>query len=178
MHLARPSNIVYPGTIDGYPGFDDGGHTLTTAQIGQLRETARANGTYYPSGTCPPSTTAGYSGAVVFVENGNCSLTGNGTINSQAAPGMILVNQGTLKFTGTKTIYGTVYMANAQGSTAADVLDLGGNSTVIGSVFIDGNAGLSVTGNTKISYDPNSSANIATIVGAGLVRSSFRELDV
>ena len=178
LHLQKPSNIVYPGTVDGYPSFDDGGRTLTTQQIAQLRETARANGTWYAAGSCPPSTPAGYSGSVVFIENANCSLTGNGTINSQAAPGMILVNRGTLKFTGTKTIYGTIYMANAQNSTANDVLDLGGNSTIVGSVFIDGSAGLSVTGSTKVVYDANSQANIATIVGAGLVRSSFRELDV
>ena len=69
-------------------------------------------------------------------------------------------------------------MANAQNSTASDVLDLGGNSTIIGSVFIDGNAGLSVTGSTKVVYDANSQVNVATIVGANLVRSSFRELDV
>jgi Tfp pilus assembly protein PilX len=174
--LAKPSNIVYPGTVQS--NYDDGGKVLTPSQLDQLRQTAIANDTYYAAGLCPASNTAAYSGAVVFVENANCQLTGNGTINSATKPGLIVFAAGTLKFTGTKTIYGTIYMANGQGSVAMDVLDLGGNSTVIGSVMIDGAAGLSVTGSTNIQYDPNAQQNFSTITGAGLIRSSFRELDV
>ena len=173
--LAKPSNIVYPGSVQ--PNYDDGGKVLTPSQLEQLRQTAIANDTHFDPGECP-SSAAEYSGAVVFVDDANCQLTGNGTINSQASPGLIIFARGTLKFTGTKVIYGTIYMANGQGSTAMDVLDLGGNSTVIGSVMIDGAAGLSVTGSTNIQYDPNAQQNFSTITGAGLIRSSFRELDV
>jgi hypothetical protein len=173
----RPGeNIVYPGTIDS--PYDDGGSVLTESQLNQLRQTADANGTYYPAGTCPPSTIAGYTGAVVFVESADCKLTGNGTINSAAKPGLIVFAAGTLKFTGTKTVYGTIYLANGQHSTADDLLDLGGNSTVIGSVMVDGAAGLAVTGSDQVVYDANAQQNFSTITGAGLIRSSFRELDV
>jgi Tfp pilus assembly protein PilX len=173
---ARPGeNIVYPGTIDS--PYDDGGSVLTDSQLKQLRQTAQANSTYFPAGTCPPSTLAGYSGAIVFVENANCQLTGNGDINSATKPGLIVFAAGTLKFTGTKTIYGTIYMANGQHSTEDNLLDLGGNSTVIGSVMVDGAAGLTVTGSDQVIYDPNAQQNFSTITGAGLIRSSFRELD-
>ena len=175
LKLHSESNIVYPGTVES--PYDDGGKVLRAAELDQLRQTAKANNTYYPAGQCP-SSTAAYSGTVVFVENANCQLTGNGTINTLQKPGLIVFAAGTLKFTGTKTIYGTIYMANGQNSTAANLLDLGGNSTVVGSVMVDGNAGLSVTGSTKIVYDENAQQNFASITGAGLVRSSFRELDV
>jgi Tfp pilus assembly protein PilX len=176
MKLHAESNIVYPGTIES--PYDDGGKVLRPTELDQLRQTAKANNTYYPTGTCPASNTTAYSGTVVFVENANCSLQGNGTINSPQKPGLIVFASGTLRFTGTKKIYGTIYMANGQNSTAGNVLDLGGNSTVIGSVMIDGNAGLSVTGSTKITYDENAQQTFSSITGAGLVRSSFRELDV
>jgi len=175
LGTTRPNGqIVYPGEVISLPS--DPAHVLTASQRDQLRQTAQARGTYYGPGRCP-SGAAGYSGLVVFVESANCQLSGSGTVNSPGAPGIVFFNSGTLRFTGSLTFYGTVYMYNEQGSTASDIFDAGGASRIYGSVFVDGQGGMSIGGNSRVIFDANAQANVSTYSGTALVRSSFREID-
>jgi Tfp pilus assembly protein PilX len=173
LKTTKAGQIVFPGQVVG--NYQDGGRSLTQAQIDQLRATAQANGTYYGTGSCP-SGSSGYTGSIVFVENASCQLAGAGSVNSAANPGMVLFAKGSLRFTGAVKYYGMIYMANGQGSTASDIFDAGGASTVTGAVFIDGGGGFSVGGNTRIVFDPNAVRDRTTNAGTGLVRNSFREI--
>ncbi len=66
--------------------------------------------TYYATG-CPSS----LAGAFIYIENANCSYTG-GSINSAAAPGVVIMGGGTLSLGGNSKYYGLIYNANSQGS--------------------------------------------------------------
>jgi Tfp pilus assembly protein PilX len=128
---SQPGQIS-PDTLgDNYQG----GNALLPDAIERLRSRAIADGTYYASG-CP----ANPSGAVIFVEIGNCSYSG-GTVNSPGTPGTLVIMNGTLSLSGNFTFYGLVYMANTQ-NTSGNVITMGGTAVIQGSVAIDGNAGI------------------------------------
>jgi hypothetical protein len=113
---------------------------------------------------------------VVFVESGNCHYAGGGTWNSAAAPGMIVIVNGTMSWTGSTTFYGSVYMYNAQNATCP-VFDAGGASTIQGAVMIDGPGCFELRGNTQIRYDANAVRSITYNASVSQVRNSFRELN-
>lgn len=163
-----------PGQVKG-PGTTTFGnqstHQLSPSDLDKLRQTAIANGTYYASG-CPASPV----GAVVFVEVGNCSYAANGNWNSPAAPGMFILVNGSMTWRGNPTYYGTIYLYNAQNGTCPPVFDAGGSSTIVGAVFLDGQACFQVGGNTRIVYDANAVRAVAYYASISPVRNSFREL--
>ena len=135
--LDYPANKdqVKPDTSQtGYTG----GNGLTDDALARLRERAIADGTYYASG-CP----ANPSGAVVFVENGNCSYNNSAgaCCNSTASPGVLIFARGTLSMSGNIVYHGLVYMGNQQ-SSSGYVVSLGGTAAIQGSVQIDGAGGL------------------------------------
>ena len=164
----KPNQVKGPGnTTFGYTAT----HQIPPSDLDKLRQTAIANGTYYASG-CPASPV----GAVVFVETGNCSYASNGAWNSQAAPGMFILVNGSLTWRGNPTFYGTVYLYNAQNGTCPPVFDAGGASTIIGAVFIDGQGCFQVGGNTRVIYDGNAVKSINYYASISPVRNSFREL--
>ena len=68
---------------------------------------------------------------IVWIESGNCSYSSNATINSQAAPGLLLVNNGTLTLGGTGDYWGVIYCVNAQNSSGV-ILSLNGSGTLHG----------------------------------------------
>lgn len=180
LTTTKAGQVQGPGTVQApYPSPE---HVLSPQQIDDLESTAKLSGTYcgpdqansaFCNAGCPRNPT----GRVVFVEGGaNCVYTGNRTVNSLAAPGIYVSRDGTLKFGGNVDFYGVINMYNAQGSTAADVLDLGSSTTVTGAVFIDGNAGFEVHSNTSLSFNPNVLSSVSTFGSAGTIRSSFQEI--
>jgi Tfp pilus assembly protein PilX len=150
---------------------------LTPQQIELLRQMAITNGTYYASG-CPLSN-AGYTGAVVFVESGNCSINSNAQVNSAASPGLFVINNGTLSVTGTVDWYGPIYALNGQnaGPTDPPPVTLSGNAALYGGAFVDGNGRLQL-GQSKqnLIYNGNMFPNIQSFGTVGIVQNTWREL--
>jgi hypothetical protein len=154
-----------------------GGSALSPTIQTQLKAQAVANNTYYP--TCPASVP---SGAVVWIDSGNCTWTGNATGNSPAQPGMLIINCGTLTFDGTVTFYGLVYALNCPPSSSGTpssgtVVTIQGNATIVGAVFVDGNGGV-VAGSSKLNvqFDPNALNVAQTIANVNYIQSTWRQL--
>ena len=150
------------------------GRALPANVIADFRRRAKALGTYYATG-CPAS----LAGAVVFIENASCSYTG-GTFNSDTAPGLVIVNTGTLDLGGNVTYYGAIYAANenAPPADSGDIVTLGGTATVQGSIVIEGAGGL-LAGSSKLNvvYDPGAAANLYGYgTSAEVSQNTFREL--
>jgi Tfp pilus assembly protein PilX len=165
----KPNQVQGPGkTVFNWAGT----HQITPVELDYLRQAAIANGTYYSG--CPTSPV----GKLVFIESGSCQYNaGNATWNSAAAPGMIVIVSGTLRFTGNPTYYGAIYMYNAQGATCGPgPFDAGGASNIYGAILIDGDGCFEVGSNTRVIYDANAIQNITYYGNMALVRSSFREL--
>ena len=157
---------------------------LTPAQLVQVRSFAVQAGTY--RNACP-ATPADMAGAVVFIEPQatgmpplNCVMTGNGVVNSAAAPGMVIVNRGTLTLGGNLDFYGVVHMVNGLASPgdAADLLTLSGNAYIQGGVFVDGRGGVAAgSSGLNLSFDENAFGGLKGFSGhASTVQNSFREL--
>jgi hypothetical protein len=165
---SKPNQIKGPGTTSfNYPAT----HTLPPSDLDKLRQTAIANNTYYANG-CPSSPV----GTLVFVEVGNCNYAGNGTWNSPSAPGMMVIVNGTMTWSGGATYYGVIYMFNAQNATCP-VFDAGGNARIFGAVFIDGLGCFALRGNTQVTYEANAVQSVNYYGGVSQVRNSFRELN-
>jgi Tfp pilus assembly protein PilX len=147
------------------------GRVMPVNAVDDFRRRAKSLGTYYASG-CPASLT----GAVVFIENGDCSYT-TGTFNSATAPGLVVVNSGTLTIKGNVTFFGVLYAANAQ-NTTSNVITLGGTATIQGAIGIEGQGGI-LAGSSKLNivYDPDATANLFGFgSNAEVAQNSFREL--
>jgi hypothetical protein len=143
---------------------------ISPESVTRLKATAVAKGTYYTS--CP----ANLTGDVVWLENLNCSYTGNGVSNSATSPGMVIANGGTLSMGGNSTYYGILYHANPTGS-AETVISLGGTTNIVGGILIEG-AGMLEAGSSglNIDFDANAFAHVRTIGAAGIVQNTWREL--
>lgn len=139
----------------------------------RLKATAIANGTYYASG-CPSA--AGLSGAIVYIENGNCSYTSNTQFNSPSAPGMVLVAQGSLYLGGTTNFYGVVYHAN-EAAMSGTAVQIQGNAVVQGGVLVDGQA-TTIAGSSKLNIrlDLNAYDRVRSYGSAGVVQNTWREI--
>ena len=146
-------NLIPPGMLDS------------------LRAMAQSKGTYYPSG-CP----ANPSGEVVFVETGTCIYNANMLVNTAEAPGLFILNNGTMVVNGTITWYGVIYAVNAQDTTGT-VLELSGTADVRGGAFVDG-MGRLVVGSSRLNltYDPFVTQNRTAFGTAGIIQNTWREL--
>jgi Tfp pilus assembly protein PilX len=158
-------------------------NVLTPSQVEQVRTFAIQAGTY--RNTCP-TTVAEMSGPTVFVEPAagapplNCSFGANGTANSAAAPGIFVINRGTLSLGGTFNYYGVIIATNnlTPPADSGNLVTLQGNAYVQGGIFADGKGGVSVgSSGLNISFDYNGFGNLKGVSGnASLVQNSFREL--
>lgn len=157
------------GTVLSNP--DMAMNLIPPGMLDSLRAMAQSKGTYYASG-CPANPT----GEVVFVETGTCHYNSNMVVNSQAVPGLFIINNGTMKVNGSVTWYGVIYAVNAQDSTDV-VVELSGNSDIRGGTFVDGMGRLSV-GNSKLNltYDPFVTQNRTAFGTAGIIQNTWREL--
>jgi len=166
---ANKGQVSPDTTQTGYTG----GNALSPDALERLRDKAIANGTYYATG-CP----ANPSGALVYIANGNCSYNNSaGTCcNTQAAPGMLIIANGTLSMTGNIVFSGVVYMANQQNSSSY-ILNLGGTVAILGAIAIDGNGGLSAgASGVNVVYDANVFSRIVSYGNAGIIQNTWREI--
>jgi Tfp pilus assembly protein PilX len=174
--------------------------TLTSTQLGALKALAIANNTYIPAGTnCNNITDAQLAGAVVYIEGGNSttpcniSITSNSMINSLSSPGIIVLVNGTITFGGSMTYYGVIYDVNKQNVQPpnTDVVTLGGTSTVVGGIDVDGlgTVSLGSSGNGLDCANPNGNKkcgdlefaqsafpSLTAFGGAAGTPNSFRQL--
>ncbi|MCW3069045.1 MAG: hypothetical protein JWL67_1670 [Solirubrobacterales bacterium] len=151
--------------------------TLTASQLAEQKAAAKAANppTYFASGKCPASM-AELNGKPAYVE-GPCELSFNGGVgNSEAKPGFLILVNGTLKLNGNAEFFGTVYAANAQAATDV-VVEVHGNSNIIGSIVVDGNGGISF-GSSKenLVYSSTALKELTSFAGASATRNSFRVL--
>ena len=129
----RAKGQIAPDTVENEPF--PLRNALTEAALGKLREAARAAGTLTAS--CPTTLT----GRVVFIDGpANCSYVANSVFNTQTAPGIVVINNGTLTLGGGSTFWGILYAHNAQDSTE-DVITLTGTTQIYGGIMIDGPGG-------------------------------------
>jgi Tfp pilus assembly protein PilX len=200
-------NQVAPVTSWASP--PSGTPTLCSGQAGppcnganilqEVKNLAIQNGTYYGAGNCnfanPDQTGAangGLAGSPVYIE-GPCtiSIPSNPVINSFASPGFLVLASGTLSFTGGATYYGVIYAPNLTGLTG-DVVTLGGTSTIVGGLNVDGNASLNLgsSGNGAVNctdtgknnkcgdlqFDSAAFNGISGFAGADPAPNTFRQL--
>lgn len=181
-----PPGTTTPDTNNPCLGYDPGKGQLSPAgkyttgypnqpavgddDLEALADKARANGTYYTS--CPANT----SGAVVWIAlatSANCTLS---TSNSPTAPGMLIMERGTVNIANNDQFYGIIYAMNKQNSTGP-VVSLSGTSGIFGGVLVDGNgtvfAGAS---GTNISFLSTAFDLVQTTGTAGVVQNTWREL--
>ncbi|UTI66055.1 hypothetical protein NBH00_07580 [Paraconexibacter antarcticus] len=153
-------------TTTGYAG----GPAMTPEARARLKATAIADGTYFTG--CPPTLT----GHVVYIEAGNCSYTGNSVFNSATDPGMVLMATGTLYLGGTTVFNGVLYHANLANDTGP-VLQLQGNTNVIGGVLVDGD-GQTIAGSSKVNIQLSQSAfrAVKSYGSAGIIQNTWREI--
>jgi hypothetical protein len=168
--LSSKTQILPVPTIanTGYQG----GAAMTPDALARMKARAIADGTYYTS--CPSA--AQLTGAVVYVEGGNCSYTSNTQYNSASRPGLLIFNSGSLYLGGTSDFWGVIYHANATGSTGV-LGETQGDMTVHGGVLIDG-AGVMHAGasGANVVLDLNAYNAVKSYGSAGVIQNTWREI--
>lgn len=159
--------ISPPTYVDRYPG----GDAASPDGRERLRQTAIANGTYYSS--CPAAVP---SGDVVWIESGDCRWTGTGGGNSPGNPGLMIINNGTIYLGGTTYFYGLIYAVNPN-DLPTTIVDLQGNTEVVGGVLVDGPGNLSI-GSSKLNIKLDESAwnKARSYTSAGMIQNTWREI--
>jgi hypothetical protein len=139
----------------------------------RLKQTAISNGTYYTScGNQPPSA----AGAVVYIASGTCKWTGSKTYNSPQAPGLLIMERGTLQMY--EDYYGVIYHANLDNRAGEPaIVDTSGNGHIFGGVLVDGPGLLQVgTSKDNITFDPNAFEAVKSYGSAGVIQNTWREI--
>ena len=158
-----------------YPGTS----VLDSAALARLKLRAQTAvpSTYYATG-CPTS----LAGAFIYIENANCTYSG-GTLNSAAAPGVVIMGGGTLSLDGNATYHGLIYNANSQGSdptcTTSNqnaALTLAGAASIRGAIIIEKCGGVLAGSNgaPNIAYDANVFANLYSNGTPAGVKGTFK----
>jgi hypothetical protein len=147
-------------------------NALPPNEINSLRNRAKAANTWF--NTCPGTLP---SARVVFVESGGCSYADNSQYNSAASPGMLVLYNATLSLAGTTNFYGLIYAVN-NGSSNGNMVALGGNAQVTGSIVVDKQGGMSA-GSSKLNvlYDSNVFNLVTTTQTINVIANSWRELN-
>jgi hypothetical protein len=152
---------------------------LNAEQVASVRALAVSKGTLHSPalGNCP-TTTAQLSGSPAYVEGcGNIQVTG-GEANSSTNPGFLLMAEGTLTIKGNATFYGVIYARNPANLSTA-VVNIGGASTVVGAIEVDGNGGIELGANSvNLVYSPKAIIELKGSAGATPTRNTFRVLPI
>jgi hypothetical protein len=148
--------------------------------LAALEDMAKANGTWY--NTCP----ANPNGDVVYVKNaGTCSYENNTPAapgattccNTQANPGLFVLERGTVDFGGNIEFWGVVYHANLDNSSGERLVETSGTSAIRGGVLVDGNGGVYAgSSGDNIVYNAFSFDDIKAVGTAGVVQNTWREI--
>jgi Tfp pilus assembly protein PilX len=161
--------------------------TFTASQLATLKSEAQTHSTFY-SPTSPyhcPTSMIELEGAVlssstrapVYVEGcGALNVKANGTANTEANPGFIVIANGTFEISGTATYYGIIYAANVQKNSEA-IVKLQGNANVVGGIIVDGTGGIEFgSSGENLEFDSLAIHNLTISAGAASTRNSFRIL--
>lgn len=150
-------------------------NTLTTSQLAALEAQAVAAGSYYSCTSVPSQLTSPASGAPVYIKGPcNISVTGNSQINTQAKPGALIIENGTISLGGTVNFYGLLYAVNKQNSNGF-VVSIGGNAQIQGIVSVDGMGGvLAGSSKTNLVNDPRAVGLLRGSSGARANKNTFR----
>jgi Tfp pilus assembly protein PilX len=151
---------------------------MSDEQLAAMKSQAITLGTFRtPTVKGCPTTMEQLAGLPAYIENcGNLKITSNGTGNSATSPGFLVLYNGTLELAGTSTFYGAIYAHNAQES-GGPVVSLGGTTTVVGAIDVDGKGGIEF-GASGINFIYNSKAinEVKSYAGATPTRNTFRVL--
>lgn len=127
--------------------------------------------------SCP--TEAQAQGLVVIdvPDTVTCRFTSNAVFNSPSNPGLIIMRRGTLEFAGSGQFYGMLLHLNEGGRKAnqEQCIRIPGTVDVYGGIVIEGACGMYITGNARLTFDPNK-LNFSVTGVAGLVQNTWREL--
>jgi type II secretory pathway pseudopilin PulG len=172
---------VYPELTENPPSASV---TLSKEALETVKGEAIANVKYYTTPNCPTSM-AQLTGSKVYIEGcGSLKVTANGTANSLASPGFLVVANGTIELSGTSTFYGIIYAANLNLAPLANeaIVKLQGGTNVVGELIVDGNGGIELgssgAGGNPANLTFSSKAAIGAKISAGATptRNGFREL--
>ncbi|MEA2211532.1 MAG: hypothetical protein QOF83_1480 [Solirubrobacteraceae bacterium] len=185
-YLPPPKEQVSPPLTENPPSPST---TLNAQQLEDLKAEAKANNTYYnatPPYHCP-SSIGELSGLPTYIENcGELAVQSNGTANSKASPGFLILADGTLQLGGTSTFYGVIYAANKNTPPldSKAIVRLQGGTNVVGEIDVDGNGGIEFgsngaggnNGSSNLTYDSSVVPKLETFAGVTPTRNSFRVL--
>jgi Tfp pilus assembly protein PilX len=155
---------------------------MSLESLERMKATAKSLGTYYT--TCPSS----LAGRVVWIDHvSGCHVSGGGTMNSATSPGMVIVDGGSLRLTGSGTYYGVLFytetgaLANGTLSslTTDPAIDLSGTVAIKGGVVTDGNTTINVgdsNSGAAITFDGRGFDAVSSITTADVVQNTWREL--
>ncbi|HZG48388.1 MAG TPA: hypothetical protein VEY90_02610 [Thermoleophilaceae bacterium] len=146
-----------------------------------LEDVARANGTWYA--TCP----ANPNGDVVYVKDAGAGCHyGNDTpaaigastcCNTQANPGLYIVEKGTVDFGGNIVYWGVVYNVNVNNSPSQYLVETSGTAAIKGGVLVDGDGGVYAgSSGDNIVFFPFAFDDITAVGTAGVVQNTWREI--
>jgi Tfp pilus assembly protein PilX len=178
---------------------------MTPAQLERFKARAKADGTYWPAGSCP-ATAADLTGAVVWVERCSTGLSNNigpystpctvpsadmstNCINPTTKPGLLIWHCGTLQMQGGYTFYGIMYLVNNSDGKCAGfaaksggcpngwVFETSGGAGVLGALVADGGGCVLIGSNSlNIKFDANVFNSVTSYGTVGLVQNTWREL--
>jgi hypothetical protein len=153
---------------------------LGADDLAALEDMAKANGTWYA--TCP----ANPNGDVVYVKNaGSCAYNNSAPAapgaskccNTQANPGLFILERGTVDFGGNIEFWGVVYNANLDNSSGQRLVETSGTSAIRGGVLVDGNGGVYAgSSGDNIIYNAFAFDDIKAVGTAGVVQNTWREI--
>jgi hypothetical protein len=144
-----------------------------------------ANNTFCTNG-CPadPGNPSGTPGWTIWIENNNCTFSGNGTYNSPTSGGFLIDNKGRMTFTGggNGTFYGVIYAVNDYPAPATPLtgylITFSGNIKTVGAVAADGPGGLDLgnSNNSRVTFDPSVIGPLSVNGAAGIVQNTWRQI--
>jgi Tfp pilus assembly protein PilX len=162
--------------------------TFNSATLEALKSEAIAHKTFYSPPNCPTSMSQ-LTGNKVYIEGCEAlKISANGTANSLASPGFMVIADGTLELSGTGTYDGIIYAANLKPppgfkEASEAVVKLQGSTTVNGEIIVDGNGGIEfgssgASGNNaaNLTYSSKGAKEAKIAAGATPTRNSFRIL--
>lgn len=165
--------------------YPDSSTGVSSDDLQDLEDFAKANGTYYTS--CPDDP----NGLVVVVESGNCAYN-NSTpaapgeskcCNSPADPGVFIMKCGSVSFSGNIEYHGIVYVPNKTSPDSTTwcssdiVVETQGTSLITGGVIIDGPGGMHAGSSAmNIQFDPWAFDDVEVAGTAGVVQNTWREI--
>jgi Tfp pilus assembly protein PilX len=171
----RGKGQIEPDTVKGNVNQPN---AVSPEALETLRQRAIAEGNYIADGDpCPASLQGDQPGEIVFIEHSNgCAYQGNVNWNTKEQPGFLVIGKGTIYLLGTTNFFGVIYHANTDNSSET-LVDLNGNTQVIGAIAIDGAGGL-MAGSSKenVIYDPNVILGLEATGTASIVQNTFREI--